>query len=261
MTTTIKGPNVLGLYLESLNDVELDLPLVNADVLSWNASTETWVNVAGSSEGTGTVTQVAVGTGLTASPSPITTSGTISLTNTAVTPGSYTLADITVNAQGQITAASSGSSGIANVTTGDTFEAGYYTTVWSGNGTSGSPLNMATPWNHVAQSFALTTNASPTTVATLVIPAANAITAFQYDVCVRDATGLNCGYFTNITAYTNQGSGAVNLGRGTQNEFQQTSSGTILCSDQVSGSNAVVAIQGLASTNLSWFCTLRIYTY
>lgn len=75
-----------------------------------------WIPVGG----TGTVTSVASGTGLTGG--PISTTGTISIANTGVTPGSYgsssSVPVFNVNSQGQIISASNNSINAVTLSTG-----------------------------------------------------------------------------------------------------------------------------------------------
>ena len=88
-------------------------PLVIGAGLSINYVTGT-ISATGGGGGGGGVTLVNTGAGLTGG--PITSSGTISLTTTAVTPATYTFPTFTVDAYGRITAASSGASPVVAVT-------------------------------------------------------------------------------------------------------------------------------------------------
>lgn len=92
---------------------------------------KTVATLGGGGGGSGTVTSVNTGTGLTGG--PITTSGTISLANTAVTAGTYggaaAVPQIVIDAQGRITSASNVaiSTGSGTVSTGTIYQVAFYT--------------------------------------------------------------------------------------------------------------------------------------
>lgn len=93
--------------------VNLDVSATNNQVLTTD-STATPSGLKWSSPTQGTVTSISGGVGITCTPNPITATGSVAISSTSVVAGDYVLASLTVNAQGQLTAASDGKGNVFN---------------------------------------------------------------------------------------------------------------------------------------------------
>lgn len=250
-----------GLTIRSNITIVDDVPAggTTGQVLTKNSNNDfdiKWTTVGG----TGTVTSVSAGIGLTASPNPITGGGEIDIANTGVSAGEYTNANIVVNAQGQITSASNGTGGGGSGTVTQVAVSGQNGIVVSGSpitsaGTFTLKLNNITP-NNISTGIvsAATVNVTGDIQAATGRIIASAATlsgkltgqAASFTALVSAKSGINT---TTVSASTLNSSGDVQAAAGRVTASAATFTSKL--TGQAASFSAVVSAKGGLAVNSS----------
>lgn len=216
-TTSVKGIVQLS---SAVND--------NSNSLAATAAAVKQAYDLANSKGTGSVTSLTAGTGITLNPNPITTSGTISLTSGVISPASLTggISAITVDTYGRVTSVTGGANYLTGVTAGDGLTSTTLGTVVTLNVGAGTGISVA------ADSISLASGVI--TPATLT----GGISAINVDTYGRVTSVTGGANYFNIAGNGLTSSGAtVNVGAGT---------GISVAADAVSLASGVIAPASLS---------------